>query len=812
MLQSKARWKVSEPEPRAVAELAAGLKLQPVVAKLLASRGFTDLQEADRFLKGGTDCFHDPFLLDGMEKAVSRIREALDSGEKIRIYGDYDADGVSSTSLMIHLMRKLNADFDYYIPHRATEGYGLNHNAVKLAADSGVSLIVTVDTGISAWEQVEYASELGIDVVVTDHHEPPERLPDACAVLNPKKPGCTYPYKYLAGVGVAFKLAHALLGAFPEELLEIAALGTVADLMPLTGENRAIVKLGLERLQHTSSPGLRALLAVSGVAEKEITASHLGFSLAPRINASGRLEHADDAVRLLVTEDMEEAEALAESLDRLNRERQRIVEDMTKEALAQLAETDPDSERKVIVLAQEGWNVGVIGIVAARILEKYYRPVLVFGIDPETGLAKGSARSIAGFDIYKALSQCGELLEHYGGHQAAAGMTVRRELLDELADRLNALAEQWLTDEDYIPICHADAECAPDDVTIASIQQIEALAPFGMGNPAPRFILNGLSIQEIRTLGKDQQHLKLIVSRSPSGGSAPLLEAVGFGMGKLFEHISPSSKIDLLGELGINEWNGVRKPQILIQDLRIPHVQVYDWRGVRDAEAKFADSLAASERTGKKRLIRAAVLTVSGDPGPFAFPEQFECGVWAMDEKQGVIPLDSRAKRAKFSDAEHVLLHSLPDRVEQLEAALRLCRANRLYVSFRNWDRDYAALPSRESFILLYKTLLKQEKWTEHDLSFLDPVRRKLGLSDAMIRFMLGVFIELEFIDRHGGGVFAAASSPRKRELSEAKLYRNRLARGEVEQTLVYTSAQELRDWIMSKLAVALNPLKEASG
>jgi single-stranded-DNA-specific exonuclease len=807
MLQSKAKWQVNDIDRTAADVLCAELKLHPVIAALLAARGITDIGEAERFLKGGKDHFHDPFLLDGMNLAVARIRQALQSDEKIRVYGDYDADGVSSTSLMTHLFRRLEARFDTYIPHRANEGYGLNEKAIELAKQSGVSLIVTVDTGISAREQVAFAAKLGIDIVVTDHHEPPELLPDAVAVINPKKYACPYPFKHLAGVGVAFKLAHALLGKPPLDLLEIAAIGTVADLMPLTGENRSIVKLGLERMQKSGFTGIQALLEVSGISDKEVTATHLGFSLAPRINASGRLDHAGDAVTLLTTDDREEAERIAVSLDELNKERQQIVEEITNEALQQVSEDDPDGRRKVIVVAREGWNVGVIGIVAAKILERYYRPVIVLGIDPDTGMAKGSARSIPGYDMYRALTECAELLDHYGGHQAAAGMTVHQDSLEQFRDRLNVLAEEWLDGEQLVPVYKADAEFGLSDVTVDFIRQIESLAPFGMGNPAPRFVLSDLHVQEKRALGKDRQHMKLTLAQSDTSSSGAV-EALGFGRGGLLELISTTAKVDILGELGINEWNGVRKPQIVIHDMRVPHIQVFDWRGVKQGVDKFAEVSAAGDN--RPQSCRAIVVEANA-PSRLLDPDRISCGLWAMDARNGIVPLNATAMDGNFSDAEDVLLLSLPDRMETFETMLDQCRAKRIYAVFANWDRDFAKVPSREAFKQLYQAVIQRNSWAAGQVDFLEPLRRKIGLSDALIRFMLNVFEELEFIEQRNG-TMQAAISPRKRDMNESRAYQNRLARSEVEQTLVYTNAQQLSDWISDRLSAKPKRLMEGIG
>lgn len=416
MLYSKYEWRIRSAESSITDRLAQDLSLPPMVASLMASRGIHSAEDGRRFLYGTFELTHDPYLMQGMQEAVSRIRKALEDREHILIYGDYDADGVSSTSLMIHLMRYLGASYDIYIPHRSNEGYGLHNHALDWAHQQGVSLVITVDTGISAVEQIAYANSLGIDVIVTDHHEPPEVLPEAYALINPKIPTCSYPFKGLAGVGVAYKLAQALVGEPPEEWLQIVSIGTIADLMPLTGENRVLVKHGIESMRSTKYEGIRCLLEVSGIHVEQVTAVNVAFSMAPRINASGRLDHAGRAVTLLTTEHREEAERLAWELDGLNKDRQQVVENIVQEALGMVQNRWRGQEvPPVIVLAGEGWNVGVVGIVASKILERFYRPVVILGIDPETGNCKGSARSIPGFDIYAALHSCKDVMDHFGG-------------------------------------------------------------------------------------------------------------------------------------------------------------------------------------------------------------------------------------------------------------------------------------------------------------------------------------------------------------------------------------------------------------
>jgi len=571
MIERKTRWTVapwSQSEEEQAAELRASLKLSPLISKLLVQRGYKDVHTAHSFLYGGEEGLHDPYLLAGMKEAVDRIRQAGDCGERIRIYGDYDADGVSSTTLLVYLFRELGYHFDYYIPHRALEGYGLNRNAIKQAADDGINLIVTVDTGISAFDEVEYAKELGIDVVVTDHHEPPEVLPQACAVVNPKQAHCAYPFKGLAGVGVAFKLATALLGRAPMEWSNIVSLGTVADLMPLVDENRILVRAGVERLQHAAGIGFRALAEAAGIELSAITSTGIAFGMAPRINAAGRLDHAKRAVELLITDDYDTAILAAIALDSLNKERQRIVESMTAAAelnwLSKCAEAEKQNKNapSVIVIAGEGWNVGVIGIVASKLLERHYKPVIVLGIDETTGMCKGSARSIEGYDLHAALTKCEEFLEHYGGHQAAAGMSLHRNQLEAFEQRLCELADQWLNDEDWIPKTMIDMVCTLEDASLATISELAQLEPFGAGNPSPRVLFDKIGLADKRALGKDSKHLKL--SLGPRRGQ---LDAIGFGMGVYADSLRIGSRIGVVGELSINEWNGMRKPQLQLHDI-----------------------------------------------------------------------------------------------------------------------------------------------------------------------------------------------------------------------------------------------------
>ena len=797
MIRSKTRWKVSGTDPELARNLAEQLNLHPVVARLLVRRGIETKEQAERFLHPDFSHLHDPMRMKGMPAAVERIRQALEQGQKIRVFGDYDADGVSGTALMVHLLRSLEARFDYAVPHRFREGYGLNTDAVRKAKQDGVDLIITVDNGIRAVEPVALAGELGVDVIVTDHHEPPDGgLPDALALINPRQQDCPYPFKHLAGAGVAFKLAQALLGRVPEELAELAAIGTVADLMPLVDENRVLVCMGLKRMQHSGFPGIRALLRVSGVDPRDVNAHHIGFALGPRINASGRLEDARRAVECLIAGDETEADRLALEMDRLNRERQEIVEELSEQAERQIEEEGLEDDA-VLLVAGEHWNQGVVGIVAARLLEKYGRPSLVFSIDPETGTAKGSARSIPVFDIHAALCECAEWLEHFGGHRAAAGMTLRREHLGELRRKLCALAREWI-DPDYMPETEADMACSIGDVSLELIEQIGLLAPFGAGNEPPRFIFPDLAIRGMRTMGKDLQHLKITVSAG-SGDGDPLVEAVAFGQGHLKAAISETSSIELLGGLSVNEWNGTRKPQIIVQDLRINRMQVFDWRG-GSGEEKLARWLALPG-SGRRR----AVLVFSRSHREIAEAVMRKAGqtaeVWTVSSAEQPVALHQEPGEhpSGWESVTDLLLYSFPDRLSKLASVLKKGDGlERVYAVFIPADSRVRTVPSRESLKQVYALLRRIGQWQEDSRGIMDFLSRHSGLNRDTVSWIIDVFLELEFLQREGGMV-RCVPSPAKKELCASGRYRAAMAAQDCESVLQYSTSQELTAWMLAQ-------------
>lgn len=552
------------PDPAGCYLLSRALNISPVTAQVLYNRGLTTPELADGFLNAGRGQILDPFLLKDMDRAVALIRRRIAEGGPIMVYGDYDVDGVTGTTILVLALRALGARVEYYIPNRFSEGYGLNAGALREIRAQGFDFVLSVDTGVSAIPEAEVAKELGITLVISDHHEPGPTLPDVPACINPKRPDCTYPFKGLSGVGVAFKLALALEAPNAWDLLDIVTLGTIADMVPLVGENRAIVREGLARLGATKRPGLKALMEVAGV-KQPVTATHIGFALGPRINALGRMGSAMRGVELFLTEDPAQARDLARQLDEENRSRQEVEAAILQEALQQAEALPPHEREYVLVLAGEGWHHGVVGICASRVLEAYHRPSILLAVDGEE--ARGSARSIPAFHLHRALLKVSDLFAKFGGHAAAAGMTLKRkEDLPELRRRLNDLGREWLRPEDLIPEQRVDAYVTLDQVTDPLMAELSALEPHGIGNPAPILAAADLHVLDTRVMGKEQQHLKLIV-RPAAGGLVPPMEAVGWNLAPA--RPATGARVQVAFQPEIDTYTGREKLRLTMRDLQV---------------------------------------------------------------------------------------------------------------------------------------------------------------------------------------------------------------------------------------------------
>ncbi len=565
-------WSVRPPTPPdELAEIRASGPDAPwplPFAQILWNRGLRTRAEAEEFLHPDYRRLADPYLMKGMPQAVERIVRALENGERITVYGDFDADGVTGVTLLVQTLRTLGGRVSPYIPHRIEEGYGLNMEAVERLAAEGTRLLITVDCGISNAAEVARAQALGMDVVITDHHLPPTAfLPPALAILNPRQPDCAYPFKRLAGVGIAFTLARGLArSGIPgreklrrEDLLDLVALGTVADVAPLVGENRILVAYGLEAIRRTERPGLRALMAVAGVRPERVGTGTIGFILGPRLNAAGRLSHARIAYHLLLAESQEEAATLARELDTLNRERQEIMAQTLEQARRQVLSL-PD-EHRVIFLASPDFPTGVIGLVAGKLLEEFYRPTLL--VELGEGESRGSARSIPDFHITQALEHCADLLTRYGGHRVAAGFSLPRENLPALAERLLFLAASQLDEYALTPRLNIEAEVSLSDLNWDLFRLIEQMSPFGVENPQPLFLCRRVQVRSARPVGSEGEHLRLTLSdgRTTRG-------AVGFRLGSRIEECPPGSLLDLVCSLESDTWNGEERLELRIRDFR----------------------------------------------------------------------------------------------------------------------------------------------------------------------------------------------------------------------------------------------------
>lgn len=598
-------------DPDTVREIAGALALSPVVAELLVGRGLDTVAKADAFLRPDAAGLHDPFALDGMKEAVRRIREAVRDGRHIALYGDYDVDGVSGIAMLLMAMRALGARVHYYIPSRHAEGYGLNEEAVARLAREGASLLVTVDCGISNRREAALARSLGMEVIITDHHECPAVLPECAALINPRLSGSAYPFSDLCGAGVAFKLVEALMGR--ERALgyvDLAALATVADIVPLVDENRILTSLGLDAINRSPRPGMRALIAVSGLGEGDIGAGHLGFQLGPRINAGGRIDLAHKAVELLTTDDREMAAALAAELDRDNNERKSQCARIEREAREMASREVNFLSDRAVVLWHDDWNSGILGIVAGKLAERYWRPVVLLAREGDR--YHGSARSIPGVHLYHVLEECAHLFERFGGHAQAAGMAIAGERLEEFRLRLNALLRQ-VPHEVFTPVAYYDRTLRAGEVDERLLSDLDRLKPTGYGNARPVFLIQGIRLGAPRTMGSQGQHYRACVQQD--GHALPI---VAFGQKP---PLLRGATHDALVSLERNCWHGrvsLQANLLALQSYAAVHEvdklidrcsDAFDaslWQQLGDTEAAAHDPLPASgAREYCERIVAA---------------------------------------------------------------------------------------------------------------------------------------------------------------------------------------------------------------
>jgi single-stranded-DNA-specific exonuclease len=605
-------WTIRPCPHRLTAQLAADLEISDVTASVLVRRGYTDPAEARAFLEGER-APHDPFLLGDMAAACERIRATIAAGKRICVHGDYDVDGIAATSLAALLLRELGADVEWHLPSRFDEGYGISRATIGRLADEGCGLVLTVDCGITAVEEVAEAKARGLEVIVTDHHRPGDTLPD-CPVVATRP--SDYPFPELCGTGVVYKLGQALFGVdseIPKRHLDLVALATIADVVPLVDENRSLAIAGLRALARTQKPGLRALMRAAGVDPAAVDAGAVGFRLAPRINAAGRLGHPRKALELVLTDDADDARRLANDLEELNKERQAVEGRIVREAIAQV-ESWPEARRsrRAYVVAGEDWHEGVIGIVASRLVEKFNRPVVL--IAGGEGDWKGSGRSIASFDLHGGLGACSELLERWGGHRAAAGLSIKPENVEQFAERFAEHAAGLLLDDDLHPVTYVDAVVPRGrGLTLDLCAELARLAPFGLGNPAVTLLAPGCELGDLATVGEGK-HLRFRVRRDGTDAGS----AIAFGLGTRLDSYRREGQWDVAFRLEENRWNGTVSPQLVVRRIFTANVRFDELRAwlvaeyrkpveARDAAAVavFAELEVEEAGLGRRHLLES---------------------------------------------------------------------------------------------------------------------------------------------------------------------------------------------------------------
>lgn len=549
-------------------DLSKKLKISPQISQILKNRYIDNEKDAEIFMNPSLEYLRDPFLMKDMKKAVDRIKKAIKNNENIWIYGDYDVDGVSSTSILCIYFDSINYPINYYIPNRLEEGYGINEESIKHIHSQGCNLMISVDCGITSVKEIDLANELGFDVIITDHHECQSEIPNAYAVINQKQEDCNYPFDMLCGCGVAFKLIQALT---PKEefktslynYIEIVTLATICDIVPLKDENRILVKNGLKLMSECKNIGLKELIKVCGVESDKIKSSHIAFAIGPRINASGRLGYSKLGVELFTTKNQSKAKEIANMLEDKNNERQLIEAKMYQEAEAIIESNEKYKDDKVLVIAKEGWQHGIIGIVASKLTEKYYKPTILLTI--EDGEATGSARSIKGFSIFDALVESKDLLNKFGGHDQAAGLALDSNKIEDLSYEVNQFAKYELNEEDLIENVNVEYELSEESIDLDLIEELHKLEPFGLSNPNPKFIVRDAILKNINVIGKNKQHLKFTIEKEKT------YSCIGFNMAYLKSGYNQGDKVDVLFQLDENNFMGKRSVQFLLKDMRLAH-------------------------------------------------------------------------------------------------------------------------------------------------------------------------------------------------------------------------------------------------
>lgn len=703
--------------------------LNPAIEQLVLARQLATAESLDTFAKEET-IHHDPFLFSEMSKIITRINEAIDQGEPILIYGDYDADGVTGTSILVRCLRELGALVDYYIPNRFYEGYGPNEDAFMQAIADGYQLVITVDNGIAGVDEAEILLEHGVDLIITDHHQVKETLPRAYAILHPELDE-NYPFHHLSGAGVALKVAEALLQeVIPEDFYAIAMLGTIGDVVPLIDENRSIVKRGLAALRETEIEGLNAMMDLAGTEKSEVTEVNVGFELCPRLNAPGRMDEAALSVECLIAESEEEAKLIADQIESFNSERQKVTQKVLEEA-TKLVDAKTLAKKKVVILYSPNWHEGILGIVAGRLAKQWQKAVFVVTDDHE-GFIKGSARAVEGYRLFELLNKCQDLIERFGGHALAAGITFAPENLQALEDKMNEL----LQEVEVTPSLQVDLSLPLADLNISFVEQLSILAPFGEGNRPPVIELKNVYVKNVKPIGNKLQHLKFTLYQEKHS-----VDVIAFNQAPLAMYLTPDTLFSFVGEVKINEWNGNRSVQFHFIDVLCNEFQFIDLRNRQAYEQR------------KDQLQLATMYT----------------------------------NATEADEIETLVINQLPSSKEELMTLITRKKPGNIVIAPLESNVTFAP---REKFVSVYK-VVKQHGPITLNHQMINYFMR-LGISKNELLFILQVFFEVELVIIKNGSVFPT-DSVTKRDLAEAPTYQSQKAKLEMLEFFELTTWSELK-------------------
>lgn len=768
MIDAKFKWELADNASSATVDnLEKELGISRILATLLAQQGIDSTEQAKKFFEPSMEEIHDPTLLHDMDKAVERIEQAVEKQEQITIYGDYDADGITSTSLMYETLLSIGANVNYYVPNRFTDGYGPNMDAYQRLIDNGTQLFITVDNGVSGKNVIDKVMEAGVDVVITDHHELPADLPNAVAIVHPRYPGSNYPFPDLSGVGVAFKVAWALTGEFPVEELDLVAIGEIADVVNVTDENHALISYGIQQLRQGMRPGLAALMKLADIKANNLTDQDIGFGIAPRLNALGRIADANDGVKLLTSLDENESQKLAKEVDQANKERQNLVAEIMKEAEKQ-ANSSANQQKRTLLIVGKGWHQGVLGIVASRIMNETGKPTIVASTDQNNPtLIKGSGRSVDSFNLFNALEAHRELFTTFGGHPAACGLSFDQKNIVPLQIALEEEAVKQKFDPTVKQPLPIAMKLVPADVTQQLYNDIQRVAPFGPGNMEPVFELNNVKVVDVKTMGQEHQHLKFSIVSDKKN-----LTVVAFGQGNLATLLSaPTGQINLAVKVSLNEWRGKKSVQLMLEDLQINGTVIIDERTNKLTPQLFSSSDYYIVREPRLRENIA----------PHVAP--------------GYTLSIEEAIKTDFS-GQQVTLVDCPSSEEMLKRIFAEDEGEPATIRLLLYQRKsayLAGLPTRNDFAQLYRFIYRQKelKWPMQAKA----VSNHLKINMDRLNLMIQVFSEAGFVTIKDS-VLNLVADVQKTDLKQTDHYQARLAQYQAERTLLFSDAGTVAEWV----------------